>query len=50
MKDALKKALEVSSGVVLLSPAGASFDMYENYKERGDDFKKAFSELIRDGI
>ncbi len=50
MEDALKKALEVSSGVVLLSPAGASFDMYENYKERGNDFKRAFSELIRSGV
>ena len=50
MEEALKIALEVSSGVVLLSPAGASFDMYENYKERGDDFKRAFSELMKDGI
>ncbi|MBP7671057.1 UDP-N-acetylmuramoyl-L-alanine--D-glutamate ligase [Candidatus Gracilibacteria bacterium] len=25
-------------GVVVLSPAAASFDMYKNYKERGNDF------------
>lgn len=31
--------------VVLLSPACSSFDMYENYKERGDDFKKAVNGL-----
>ena len=50
MDEAVKKALELSSGVVLFSPAGASFDMYENYKERGDDFKRAFLELVKDGI
>lgn len=29
-----------SGGVVVLSPGATSFDMYKNYKERGEDFKK----------
>lgn len=32
-------------GVVLLSPAAASFDMFENYKDRGKQFKKAVQNL-----
>ena len=31
--------------VVLLSPANASFDMYSDYKARGDDFKAAVDAL-----
>ena len=30
---------------VLLSPACASFDLFENYEDRGRQFKKAVREL-----
>jgi UDP-N-acetylmuramoylalanine--D-glutamate ligase len=31
--------------VVLLSPACASFDLFKNYEDRGDQFRKAVKEL-----
>ncbi len=42
MEDAVNKALEYaeSGDVVLLSPACASFDMFESYGQRGRLFKK----------
>ena len=49
--DTLPEAVRVGRKVakrgeiVLLSPACASFDMFENYEHRGDVFKKAVNEL-----
>lgn len=42
MEKALDKAFEImeKEDTVLLSPASASWDMYDNFKQRGDDFKK----------
>jgi len=47
MDDAVRKAFAAASPgeVVLLSPACASFDMYENYEHRGRDFKRAVMAL-----
>ena len=47
MADAVKKAYRVVSpdNVVLLSPGCASFDMYDDYAQRGDDFRQTVNEL-----
>ena len=45
--EAIKKAYEVakSGDVVLLSPACASWDMFNSYEERGDLFKEVVKDL-----
>ena len=47
MREAVRRAAShASSGdTVLLSPACASFDLFKDYRDRGDQFKKYVSEL-----
>ncbi len=47
MEEAVVDAYAESEegGVVVLSPGAASFDMYKNYKERGDDFVRNVKKL-----
>ncbi len=47
MEDAVLKAIEISKAgwSILLSPACASWDMYDNFEKRGDHFKELFIEL-----
>ena len=42
MEEAVETAKGISRGgdIVFLSPASASFDMYKNFEERGDHFKR----------
>ncbi len=49
MDEAVSKAFELaeSGDVVLFSPAGASFDMFQDYEERGREFKRAVERLVR---
>lgn len=46
-EDAVKAAFHFATkgDVVLLSPACASFDLFKNYEDRGDQFKKAVRDL-----
>jgi len=47
MKEIVRKAYQLAKpgDIVLLSPACASFGMFKNYKDRGDQFKKEVNNL-----
>jgi UDP-N-acetylmuramoylalanine--D-glutamate ligase len=49
MKEAVQLAYSAASpkGVVLLAPGCTSFDMFQNFEQRGDVFKKEVQGLIR---
>ena len=49
MEDAVRRARDAArvGDVVLLSPACASFDMFQNFEHRGDAFKAAVLRLSR---
>jgi len=40
-----KAEVAVPGDTVLLSPAGSSFDLYENYAQRGNHFQKVVESL-----
>jgi UDP-N-acetylmuramoylalanine--D-glutamate ligase len=48
LEDAVRMAFALArpSGVVLLAPACASFDMFRDYAERGQRFKEAVKKLL----
>lgn len=54
--DSMKSAVDASRGLaqvgdaVLLSPACSSFDMFRDYKHRGDAFVEAVAALERGGV
>ena len=52
MAEAVKHAAKVAQtgSIVLLSPACASFDMYQNFEHRGNDFAEQVQHLIKRGV
>ncbi|MBY0449283.1 MAG: UDP-N-acetylmuramoyl-L-alanine--D-glutamate ligase [Cyanobacteria bacterium] len=51
LSDAVEQASDlVKSGVVLFSPACASFDMFANFEQRGDAFKDIVNKIISSGV
>jgi UDP-N-acetylmuramoylalanine--D-glutamate ligase len=50
MREAVRVAssIAVAGDAVLLSPACSSFDMFRDYKHRGDEFVRAVLDLAKD--
>lgn len=49
VRDAAEQGFElgIKNEIVLLSPACASFDLFENYEDRGNQFKKAVQKISK---
>lgn len=45
MIDAVRLTKDFGINKVMLSPGGSSFDLYENFAERGEDFKRAVRDI-----
>ena len=52
MAEAVRTAFEEAEAgdTILLAPAAASFDQYDNFEQRGDDFIAAAKRIIQGGL
>jgi len=52
MAEAVRTAFEDAEAgdTILLAPAAASFDQYDNFEQRGDDFIAAAKRIIQGGL